>query len=252
MTGAEKVQRFFRKVAIVTGGTSGIGESTAKQLAKEGATVIIVGRNSQRGVAIESEMTACGCNLCFYKADITSKCEIEVLKEYVLAEYGHLDVLFNNAGILLTDSLEEISDDDWDKTYEINVKSILHMCQVFLPMLKKSHGVLLNNASNVGLQGYIQGRRSYMYAFSKASVIQLTRIIAKNYAPDIRANVICPGVTKTNIFTNKDFSRFKGVNLLDRVAEPDEIAKVATFLLSEDASFVTGAIMVVDGGEMLK
>ena len=76
--------------------------------------------------------------------------------------------------------------------------------------------------------------------------------IAKNYAPDIRANVICPGVIKTNIFTNKDFSRFKGVNLLDRVAEPDEIAKVATFLLSEDASFVTGAIMVADGGEMLK
>lgn len=246
------MHRFLGKVAMVTGGTSGIGESTAKILAEEGASVIVVGRNIQRGELFEKKMTASGCSVHFFQADVSSTSDIDKLKEFVVAEYGHLNILFNNAGILLTGSIEELSDEEWDRSYNVNVKSILHMCQAFLPMMKKGHGVLLNNASNVGLQTYIQGKRSYMYASSKAAVIQLTRHIAKNYAPEIRANVICPGVTKTNIFTNRDFSRFSGVNLLDRVAEPEEIAKVAAFLLSDDSSFMTGSIIVADGGETIK
>ncbi len=185
------------------------------------------------------------------RADVSDRGGIASLKSLVEREYGRLDVLFNNAGILLTGSLEEITDEDWDRSYEVNVKATLHMCQAFMDMLKKSHGVVLNNASINGLHSYIKGRRSYMYATSKAANIQLTRYLAKNYAPDVRVNAICPGMTKTNLFTNRDFSRFKDVNLLGRMADPMEIARTAIFLLSEDSSFMTGSIIVVDGGETI-
>ena len=160
-------------------------------------------------------------------------------------------MLFNNAGILLTGSLEELTDEEWDRSYDVNVKATMHMCKAFMPMLKKSKGVILNNASINGLHSYIKGRRSYMYATSKAANIQLTKYLAKNYAPDVRVNAICPGMTETNLFTNRDFSRFKDVNLLGRMADPMEIAKVAVFLLSEDSSFMTGSVVVVDGGETI-
>jgi NAD(P)-dependent dehydrogenase (short-subunit alcohol dehydrogenase family) len=126
------------------------------------------------------------------------------------------------------------------------------MCQAFIAMLQKSHGVILNNTSINGLHNYIKGRRSYMYATSKAAAIQFTRYLAKNYAPDVRVNALCPGMTVTNLFTNRDFSRFSDVNLLGRMAKPEEIAKVALFLVSDDASFVTGSIIVADGGETIK
>lgn len=163
-----------------------------------------------------------------------------------------MDILFNNAGILLTGGLDEITDEDWDKSYDVNVKSVMHMCKSFVDMLQKSHGVILNNASINGLQSYIKGQRSYMYASSKAAMIQFTKYVAKNYAPFVRANVLCPGTTVTNIFTNRDFSRFKECNLLGRMAQPEEIARVALFLVSSDASFVTGSVVVADGGAMLK
>ena len=110
----------------------------------------------------------------------------------------------------------------------------------------------MNNASINGLQRYIKGAKSYMYATSKAALIQFTQYLAKNYAPDVRVNCLCPGMTETNLFTNRDFSRFKGCNLLDRMAKPEEIAKVALFLVSEDSSFMTGSVIVADGGETLK
>ena len=174
------------------------------------------------------------------------------MKDIIVNEYGHLDVLFNNAGILLTGALDELTDEEWDKSYEVNVKATLHMCQAFMGMLQASHGVILNNASINGLHTYIKGKRSYMYATSKAANIQLTRYLAKNYAPEVRVNAICPGMTKTNLFTNRDFSRFKDVNLLGRMADPMEIAKTALFLLSDDSSFMTGSIVVVDGGETIR
>lgn len=246
------MENFNEKVAIVTGGTSGIGGGVCCLLASKGAQVIIVGRNPERGAEKEKEIKAAGGKAEFFQADVSSKDDVLLLKEYVTKKYGRLDMLFNNAGILITDALEDITDEEWDKTYEVNVKATLHMCQAFMPMLKESRGTILNNASINGLHTYIKGRKSYMYASSKAALIQLSRYLAKNYAPDIRVNVICPGMTKTNLFTNKDFSRFADVNLLGRMAEPMEIARVAAFLLSEDSSFMTGSIIVVDGGETIR
>lgn len=188
----------------------------------------------------------------FFQCDVTKQSDILELKDYTTDKYGKLDILFNNAGELRTALLEEITDEDWDAVYETNVKSILHMCQTFLPLLKENKGVILNNTSINGLHSYIKGKKSYMYATSKSAAIQFTRYLAKNYAPEVRVNALCPGITVTNLFTNGDFTRFKDSNLLGRMATPEEIANVALFLCSDDSSFMTGAIVVADGGETIK
>lgn len=246
------MKKFENKVVIVTGGTSGIGEATAELLAEEGAKVIIVGRDSDRGKNVQEKLNRIGDDCHFFQADVSNKNDVKKLRAYVDEHFGRLDALFNNAGILITGTLEELTDEQWDRSYEVNVKATMRMCKTFIDLLVASRGVVLNNASINGLNCYIKGARSYMYATSKAAAIQFTKYVAKNYAPHVRANVLCPGMTVTNLFTNRNFSRFKDVNLVGRMAEPIEIAKVAVFLLSEDASFVTGSVIVADGGETIK
>ncbi len=240
------------KIAVITGGTSGIGAATAELLAQEGARVIIAGRGVQRGEKVAKEMRTKGLEVVFQPCDVAELDSCQQLRAYVENKYGQLDILVNNAGILITGSLEELSDEEWDKTYSINTKGMMHMCKAFIDMLQSSHGVILNNASINGLNSYIKGKRSYMYATSKAAAIQFTRYMAKNYAPEVRVNALCPGMTVTNLFTNRDFSRFDGVNLLGRMAQPEEIAKIALFLVSDDSSFMTGSVIVADGGETIK
>lgn len=240
------------KIALITGGTSGIGAASAIIMAKEGAKVIAVGRNKAHGDELNSKSSLLGLNIDIQYFDIADKKQIESLYEYIVNTYGQLHILFNNAGILLTGALEEITDEDWDTSFNVNVKALMHMCQKFMPLVEATEGVVLNNASNIGLQYHIKGKRSYMYASTKASMIQFSQHLAKNYAPHVRVNTICPGVTSTNIFTNRDFSRFKDVNLLGRVADSAEIANTVLFLVSDDSSFMTGSIIVVDGGESIK
>ena len=239
------------KIALITGGTSGIGLGTASEFLKAGVEVVIItGRCNDRGKEALSVLD--DSRAVYVMCDVTSKDDIMNLYQYIDREFGRLDILFNNAGLLITDALEDIKDEDWDRMFDTNVKSCMHMCKTFIPMLKRSNGVILNNASVNGLHYYIKGTKSYMYATTKAALIQFTKYLAKNYAPEIRANVLCPGITETNLFTNKDFSRFKDVNLLGRMANPSEIGKAALFLCSDDASFITGIELIVDGGEIIK
>lgn len=221
-------ERLAGRITLVTGGYSGIGAAYEKEL-----------RNDSLDVH-------------FFKCDVANKHELAGLREYIADNFGRLDILFNNAGILRIGNIEEITDEDWDLVYNIHVKSLLYISKLFMPMLKASHGVVLNNTSINGLHSYIKGKKSYMYATSKSAAIQFTRYLAKNYAPEVRANGLCPGMTVTNLFTNRDFSRFDACNLLGRMADPMEIAKVALFLVSDDASFITGSVIVADGGEVIK
>ena len=241
-----------RKIALVTGGYSGIGGASTELFAQEGAMVVFVGRSADKGYAYENKLRKKGLQVKFLPCDISNKNDLTEVKAYIETNYGRLDILFNNAGILRTGNIEEITDDDWDLVYNIHVKSLLYISKEFMPMLKKSHGVVLNNTSINGLHSYIKGQRSYMYATSKSAAIQFTRYLAKNYAPEVRVNALCPGMTVTNLFTNRDFSRFADCNLLGRMADPMEIAKTALFLVSDDASFITGAVIVADGGETIK
>lgn len=240
------------KIALITGGSSGIGAAAAELFATEGARVIITARGEQRGREKEAELRGRGLDVSFFSCDVADMTSCQRLFDYVDKNAGGVDILINNAGVLITGNLDELTEAEWDATYDVNVKGMMHICKLFMPVLKERHGVVLNNASINGLHSYIKGARSYMYATSKAAAIQFTTYLAKNYAPEVRVNTLCPGMTVTNLFTNRDFSRFKDSNLLGRMADPMEIAKTALFLVSDDASFITGAVIVADGGESIK
>ena len=243
--------RFSNKIALITGGTSGIGLATAKILASEGATVIITGRKFREEISSVLNDELLG-SVIFHKCDVSKSEDIEDLYNFIVQRFNKLDILFNNAGTLITGTLNEFTEDEWDYVYNVNVKAFMRICKKFIDLLKDSHGVVLNNSSINGLHHYIKGRRSYMYSTSKSASIQFANYLAKNYAPDVRVNNLCPGMTETNLFTNRDFSRFSDNNLLGRMAKPEEIAKVAAFLLSEDSSFIVGATIIADGGENIK
>lgn len=239
------------KIALITGATSGIGEASAKRFAREKAAVILVGRNDEKGYKLEKQIkNEYNTEAIFIKCDITVASERILLKEKIIEKFGKLDILFNNAGILKTGTLEELTCEEWNSVYDINTSASVFMCQTFMDMLVMSNGVILNNASIDGLQSVTRGR-AYMYGSSKAALINFSQYLALNYSEKIRVNTICPGTTKTNLFTNQDYSRFIKNIPMKRVADPDEIAKVAVFLVSEDASYITGANIVVDGGSSL-
>lgn len=238
------------KVALVTGGTSGIGGSSAELFAKEGADVIVVGRNVEKGKAKEEVIRNAGYKATFFQCDVSKLNDVKALFAKVKSKYGKLDILFNNAGIFATCYLENITNEEMDKVYQINLGSVINMTQTFILMLEINGGVILNNASIGGLEDHTAGRSTYLYASSKAAVIKFTKLCALNYAKKIRVNCICPGITNTPIYTNRDFTRFKGIPM-ERVARPEEIAKAALFLVSEDSSYITGAVLPVDGGATL-
>lgn len=239
------------KIALITGATSGIGKACAKLFAEEGAFVIIVGRNMERGNQVQNDIIANGGKAEFVKCDVTDENQIAELNKYVISEHGKLNILFNNAGILLMSCLENINSNDWKKSFEVNTCSYMYMSKAFIDILCNNRGCILNTASIDGLQSNVRGRATYMYASAKAATIQFTQILALNYSDKIRVNCICPGLTETNLFTNRDFSRFDGTIPIGRIAQPIEIARVALFLVSDDASYVTGAVINVDGGASL-
>ncbi|MDQ0205140.1 SDR family NAD(P)-dependent oxidoreductase [Pectinatus haikarae] len=241
------------KIALITGGTSGIGKASAILFAKEGADVICVGRNIKHGEATVNLLNAENGSkrARFFPCDVSLESDIEILQQSVKQQYGKLDILFNNAGVFVTSSLQEITDEVWNIVYKTNLKSVIEMTKAFMPMLEISRGVILNNSSVAGLQSHIAGQKTYLYASSKAALIQFTKLCALNYSPSVRVNCLCPGITDTPIYTNRDFSRFDNIPM-KRVARPEEIAKAALFLVSNDASYITGVTLPVDGGASLK
>lgn len=239
------------KVVLVTGGSSGIGEASAVLFAKEGARVIVVARDSERGRNMAERYRNEGLKISFYACDVCRKEEVCSLKKQIENDYGKLDILFNNVGTLITSDLSSIEEKDWELTFATNVKSIMLMTQAFIDMIIKSNGNILNCASIDGLDCNIRGTKNYMYSSSKAAAIHFTKYCALNYSDKIRVNCLCPGVTDTPLWTNRDFSRFNNSIPMGRVGRPDEVAKAALFLVSDDASYISGAVLPVDGGAAL-
>lgn len=239
------------KIALITGATSGIGAASARRFAEAGAFVIVAGRNESRGNEIVESIKAKGGQGIFIELDIENDSSINGVVGYLSDSFGKLDILFNNAGIIpVPPQLEEITRDDIYKLFNTNVQGLCMMTISCLPLLKKCHGVILNNASIGGLQSYSVGR-GYIYSASKAAVIKFTQMLAKNEAPEIRANIICPGVIRTPVYKKFDEDRYKNSIPLGRVGEADDIASVANFLVSDDSAFINGAVVVVDGGQSL-
>ena len=241
------------KIALITGATSGMGEAFASLFSGEGATVIVVGRNSERGQKVIDDINSkYPDKALFFKCDVSDEQQVMKLREDFLSKYDHLDILLNNAGVLYTNMIQDTVTEEWISSFNTNTNSVMYMVKHFLDLVIKCHGNILNNTSIDGLQSNIRGRKNYAYASSKAATIQLTLQLALNYSNVIRVNCLCPGVTETPFFTNRDFSRFTDAIPMGRVGQPEEIAKAALFLVSDDASYVSGAVLTVDGAASLK
>lgn len=241
------------KVALITGATSGMGKACAVLFAEEGANVVVVGRNTERGQKVVEDINReHPGKAIFFKCDVSDESQVIKLREQYLLQYDHLDILLNNAGVLYTNMIQDTVTEEWISSFNTNTNSVMYMVKHFLDIVIKCHGNILTNTSIDGLQSNIRGRKNYAYASSKAATIQLTLQLALNYSNVIRVNCLCPGVTETPFFTNRDFSRFIDAIPMGRVGQPEEIAKAALFLVSDDASYVSGAVLTVDGAASLK
>lgn len=238
------------KIAFVTGATSGIGEACARRFAKAGAMVIVAGRSQERGESIVREINFGGGKSSYCQLDIKDDNSIKEALEMVREKYGNIDILVNNAGVFpVTPGLGELDRSASLSIVDTNVNGTLMVTQAFMPILKKG-GCVLNNASVAGLHSYNAGQ-SYLYSASKSAIIKITRLLAKKYGADYRFNVMCPGVIRTPIFKHFDEQRYSKEIPMGRVGEPEDVAAVANFLVSDDASYVNGAVVTIDGGQSL-
>lgn len=243
--------RLDGKIALITGATSGMGRASAYSLAEEGATVIVVGRNEERGKEVVDNIVSKGGKADFCQCDVSKEIEIKSLYNYMAEKYGKVDFLFNNAGVWITEPLDGINEELLNKVFSTNFNSMVLMTKYFIEMLVKAKGSIVNNASIGGLEGYTSGSKQYMYHSSKAAIVKFSKLTAKNYAKDVRVNCICPGLIETDIFENKDFTRFNGTIPMNRMGKAEEVAKLVLFLASSDASYITGAVIPIDGGASL-
>jgi NAD(P)-dependent dehydrogenase (short-subunit alcohol dehydrogenase family) len=246
------------KVALISGGASGIGRATALLFAGEGAAVAIADLNEAAGQAVAREISNQGAKCIFESADVTRAGDCKRVVERTLREFGGIHVLLNNAGIIRRASLTELSEEDWDRVMEVNVKSIFLMSRLVLPVMARAGGgSIINTASGWGLTG---GAKAAVYCASKGAVVLLTKAMAVDHGPQhIRVNCICPGDTDTAMLRSEArqlgeaterFLTEAARRPLGRVGTPEEIAQAALYLASDASSFVTGTALVVDGGSL--
>jgi meso-butanediol dehydrogenase/(S,S)-butanediol dehydrogenase/diacetyl reductase len=248
------------RVAIITGATSGIGKATAILFAQEGAKVVITGRRRERGEAVASDVQTLGGTCQFVQADHTDPEACSHVVERTLAEYSRIDILFNNAGIVTSGTAESVTEEEWQATLDINVTAVWRMSRLVIPIMRaQGGGVIVNNASDWAVVG---ARDALPYAVSKGAVAQMTRSMALDHAHEnIRVNAICPGDTfverwlekgyfeESDPVTREQALAESAADLpMKRFAQPEEIAKAVLFLASDDSSFVTGHLLLVDGG----
>lgn len=245
------MNRLDEKVALITGATAGIGAASAVRFAEAGATVIVAGRNEERGEEVVRRIRRAGGTAIFSAMDVQDDDSIRRGVADVADQFGRLDILFNNAGIFpVSPGIGELLREQGNDILDTNVSGLVMMMQACFPFLREQHGVILNNASVAGLQSYSAGQ-SYLYCASKAAVIKITQLFAKKYGSEVRANCICPGVVRTSLYLRFDEERYKNNIPMGRVGEAEDVASVANFLVSEDAGFINGAVIPVDGGQSL-
>tara|TARA_R110000744_G_scaffold288659_5_gene399666 strand:+ start:1113 stop:1859 length:747 start_codon:yes stop_codon:yes gene_type:complete len=239
------------KVCIVTGATSGMGKAIAKGLSSEGASLVLSGRNQERGKALEESLD----NAVFISGDITDPSYNKKLVDTALETYGKLDILSLNAGVLGLGNVQELPIDIWQNTINTNLSSIFYLCKYALPfLLKESQGNILINASIAAFKSF---PNHPAYCASKAASVALMKQMAVDYAPKIRVNAICPGPVDTPLlwestkaFENPETAveNAKRTTLLKRLGTPEDITKLVLFLVSDDSSWITGTTVTIDGG----
>ncbi|CAH1114244.1 unnamed protein product [Psylliodes chrysocephalus] len=245
---------FAGKVILITGASSGIGAATAKHFACLGATLALTGRNMEN-----LKEVACNCSTksipLLLTAELTNENETKAVLDKTIEHFGRLDVLINNAGVIETGSIENTTLDQYDRMMNINVRSIYQLSMLAVPHLIKTKGNIVNVSSVNGMRAF---PGVLAYCMSKAAVDQFTRCVALDLAPkQVRVNCVNPGVTVTNLHKRSGMNqeqyeafikRSQETHALGRPGQPEEVAKTIAFLASDDASFITGATVPVDGG----
>ena len=246
------------KVAIVTGAATGIGRASALLFAQAGARVALADVRAPELAAAEAAVRAAGGETASLVADLGRPDDCAAVVDATMRAFGRLDVLLNNAGVgtmVVGGTVESISIDHWDLAQDVNVRGMYLVSRAAVPHLRGKGGAIVNIASVSAFRGSVE-RPSHAYAASKGAVLALTRAMAASYGRDgIRVNAICPGTIRTrltaDIVDRVERSAREGRGIpLGRVGEPEDIARCALFLASDDAAFITGAEIVVDGGAM--
>lgn len=240
------MKRLENKIAIVTGGARGLGQAMAETFAREGAKVIAV---DMQALTYEAE------NVEGYTLNITDVDAVKKFYDYVLEKYGKADILVNNAGVTRDAMTRKMTDDMWNLVLDVNLKGVFNLTRLFGPLMEKNnYGSIINISSVVGVYGNI-GQANY--SATKAGVIGLTKTWAKEFArkgANVRVNAIAPGYTMTDMLKTVPqdlLDKFAAMTMLKRLGQPHEIANAALFLASEEASYVTGQTLSVDGGMRL-
>jgi len=247
--------RLDGKVAVVTGGNRGIGRAIAHAFAEAGATVVVAARDEVRNAEAVAALEATGAQALAVRTDVTSRADLESLRDTVLERYGRIDVLVNNAGMGAHAEALTMSDEDWSSVMGTNLDAVFRASQVIGgAMAEAGSGAIVNIGS---MSGLIVNRPQWHspYAVSKAAVHHLTHSLAAEWAPKgIRVNAIAPGYVKTEI-ADIDLPEYRHYWVdevpMQRYAQPEEIAPAALYLASDASTFTTGAVMVVDGGYTL-
>jgi NAD(P)-dependent dehydrogenase (short-subunit alcohol dehydrogenase family) len=248
--------RLDQRIALITGGATGIGAAIVRLFASEGARVSFCSRSEQPGRDLEQELKNEGCDVVFSRCDAAIETEAKALVKRTLDRYGGLDILVNNAAVSKLAPVEEMSLGDWELILSKNLTSMFLMSRESIPILRRSlHPSIINLGSTYAVVG---ASGSAAYALTKAGAVSFSKTLALELASDrIRVNALCPGATETRLYhewlgsqadAEKAKSDLASKHPMGRIGQPDEMARAALYLASEDASFVTGHALLVDGG----
>ena len=244
------MKRLEGKVAVITGGAQGIGKATVEKFLSEGAQVAIWDINQEKGQKLASDLSKEGQVCRFYQVDTTDLATTEEAAATVFQEFGKIDILINNAGITRDATMKKITEEAWDKVISVNLTGVFHCTKVISPyMVEAGYGRIVNASSVVGIQGNF-GQTNYVA--TKAGVIGMTKVWAREFGrKGITVNAVAPGFISTdmmNTIPEKVLEVFRGKSPLNRLGEVEEVANVYCFLASDEASFITSAVISVDGG----